>query len=107
MSDSTSNPKNLLAFTMSQEVAMTFMHLVNKYNLTEDQRLQLLLYMAKRGMIDSVVESKMSEDEYVAHLRKNFDVVDGREEQRENQTSENPTQTEFDEPTDWNPDREN
>lgn len=71
--------QKLFAFTMSPKVAQLFYELCEKYNVnTPERRTQLLMEMANAGMMDRVVMSDKSEEEYLAELKKNFNVVDRR-----------------------------
>ncbi len=94
----------MLAFIMKPEVAALFYDLCEKYKLEDEEtRAQLLMYMASKGMMDNVVESKMTEDEYVEHLGKNFDIKDMRGEHNEEGTDFS-TETDADGGKDKKPD---
>jgi len=41
-----------------------------------DNRNKLLLQMVKEGLVDGVTETPKSPQEYLDHLKKNFDVLD-------------------------------
>lgn len=91
MSDSTQpNDKGYTyAFTMTPEIAQMFFGLCKKYNVTDEKdRIRLLMQLAKQGYLDSVVVSKKSPDEYLKHLKENFNVLDGRKVSDENTESE-------------------
>ena len=63
----------MLAFTFTAEQAELFFSVCHELKAdTEEQRLQIISAMAKLGKVKNIVSTKMTKDEYIKHLAKNF-----------------------------------
>lgn len=72
----------MLAFMMTAEIAAEFYRRahVAKAN-TEKERYEILVQMAKEGLMLGITQTNRTEEEYVADLQKNFGVLDMRKKQ--------------------------
>lgn len=69
----------MFAFMMTAEIAAEFFRRAKARNAeTEEERAAILWELAREGHMLSVTETNRSEDEYVADLKRNFGVLDGR-----------------------------
>ena len=69
----------MLSFQMTGEAAMEFFRrvsLLDKEEDCEEARTKILIKMAQEGLIDSVLETGRSKEQYVADLKRNFSVLD-------------------------------
>lgn len=66
----------LYAFEMTVAAAEMLQRLADENNLNEEQRVDLLLYMAERGLVTRVSATERTRDEYIADLSKHFNVLD-------------------------------
>lgn len=61
---------------MSSDVAMQFYELCAELKLTtEEERKQLLIVMAKEGLIDSVVETGRNKEQIIKDYTKHYKVI--------------------------------
>jgi hypothetical protein len=68
------------AFYLTADNALIFWELCHELNLkTEAERLQLMEHMSKIGLVENIVESPKTKEEYVKHLSKNFKVLNIKE----------------------------
>lgn len=75
------NDKKMFVFSMVPEVAMLFYELCDEYKLTtEDERVSLLAFLAKEGLINSVSTTNRTKEQIVADYKKHFVVLDMTEE---------------------------
>lgn len=64
------------AFRLTVDQAELFFTICQELNATtEEQRTQILNAMAEYGEVASIVDTKMSKDEYVQHMAKQFGNV--------------------------------
>ncbi len=67
----------LFAFTMDIETAMLFYQRADAAGAkTEEERSKLLMQMVEEGLIKNVVATQRTEEQYLADLQKNFNVLD-------------------------------
>ena len=61
------------AFTLTAENAELFFEVCHELKAnTEEERVKILIAMAKMGKVENVCKTPMSKDEYIKHLSKNF-----------------------------------
>ena len=67
----------MLAFRMSVAAAAEFYRRAGLLLVdTLENRNKILLQMVDEGLVDGVTETPKTPEEYLAHLKKNFDVLD-------------------------------
>ena len=63
----------MTAFRLTAEQAELFFQICDEGNLkTEEERVYLLSLMANLGLVQSVVESPKTKEEYIQHMAKHF-----------------------------------
>ena len=67
----------MIAITLTLEAAEEFFRRVLLLkNDTEQERVKILLAMAKEGLIENIIETERTKDEYVKDQRRHFNVLD-------------------------------
>lgn len=70
----------LYAFQMDVETAQEFYRRCEQYEAeTEKERHAILIQMAHEGLIRGVTATERTKEEYVADLKKNFNILDTME----------------------------
>lgn len=63
----------MFAFTLTAENAQLFFELCHELQAnTEEERVIILEYMAKQGLVNNIVKTSQTKDEYIKHLSKHF-----------------------------------
>lgn len=66
-----------LAFVMSARSAELFFEVCHELKAeTEEERVEILTVMGRLGLLQNIVQTEKTKEEYIAHLRKHFNVAD-------------------------------
>jgi translation initiation factor 1 (eIF-1/SUI1) len=68
------------AFTLTLQNAEMFFELCKELKAdTEEERVAILQAMAELGKVKTIVDTKMSKEDYIKHLAKHFKVLQVKE----------------------------
>lgn len=71
----------MLAFHLTPQAAVLFFEICEEFNAdTEEKRLQIMQALAEYGLIDNIVQTPQTKEEYMKHLAKNFKVLEIKQE---------------------------
>lgn len=77
----------MLAFEMTLEVALEFYRRKQALGaVTEEECAAVLLEMAREGLIQRIMETKRTREQYIQDLQKHYDVLDCTEKINEPET---------------------
>ncbi len=75
--EGTESKRQMMVYTMSADVACLFYELCKDYALdTEQERVSLLNFLARQGLMNSVSTTQRTKQQIVADWQKHFDVLD-------------------------------